>query len=55
MEPATAVKSLSRDAVVLLRMATKSAIDRLKDGSLRRLDQSHLLAMQALATIEGEA
>lgn len=47
-------KSQSRDVIVLLRMASKSVIDRLKDGSLRRLDQSHLLAMQALATLEGE-
>lgn len=47
-------RSTTQDAIIFLRHAERSVIDRLKSGALRRMDAAHLAAMQALAVLQGE-
>ncbi len=41
------------DAIGWLRYAEESAYKRLREGKLKKFDEAHLFAMQALRTLEG--
>lgn len=46
--------SLQKDAILYLRHAEADIQRRLKDGKLKKMDHAHLLAMLALAVLQGE-
>lgn len=44
----------TRDAIVFLKQAEASIMERIRAGTIRRPDNAHLLAMQALNILQGD-